>query len=125
MSAWTAVGGDLDVAASGAAGGVPGEREDVVGPLPQRRYLDDGVDQGGQRGGDVLEPFGGDGEGHARARRLGRRVVPLVRLRRLRRLCRLGRPRPGHEVAQALGRPDGQRLDVSDHDGGVGLAELR
>jgi hypothetical protein len=107
--------GELDVAAAGPSGGMPGERDDVVGPLPQGRHLHDGVHQGGQGSRDVLEPLGSDGEQDARRGLPDHPVVPLRRR---------GRPRQRDEIAQALGRPHGQRLDVADHDGGVRLSEL-
>ncbi len=63
-----------------------------LGPLAQRGDLDDGVDQRGQRRGDVVEPLGGHGEGQpARLDAVGARPRssrPAAAARRPRRAAR-------------------------------------
>ena len=87
---------EADLPAAGAQRDVPGQRHDVLGPLPQRRHLHHRVDQPGQRRRDVLEPVGGHRDRDA-----------------------------AEQVAQPLGHPGRQRVDVPHDHRGVRLADLR
>jgi len=95
------MGRELDLATTHAVRDMAGERDDVVVAFTEWGEVHDGVDDRGERGWDVLEAFGSEGD-----RQVGR-AGPV-----------------DDQVSEELGGPQWEVVDVPDDHRGVGLADL-